>query len=554
MADDRRDLIVSAPGEHPKARSIQGWALVPAIVALSCIGAFFIAAAFYGFITGFWQLLLFFDGILYYGTVALVMDSFPEQLGRATAALVAPVLFGTIGAFLMVVVRRMSVRLKLARQRDDLRAPVVYLRSFRTDSRLSHRPRAIGRMFSTHTEEEQLVEALREIGPVIAIGKPDERLPRLGATRIYVDEADWQQQILSWFDRAALVVIHVPPDPTTGVEWEIDRSLSVVPLSRLVFVIPRDPKGLEWLGRKIRERGLTLSEPRKLPRGPYRSVSCGLVYFGSDAGAEFSPLVKPPWLRRPFSSPLVPVYRLALKPITTRAAGSWRPLRLGFGDASLAAVWITFAIVVIVFGLNHRRTDPLRRELMILSYDLRSQFPPEALQLVENGDQAAFTAWLQSQLQIGIRYMPGHAVKTHASLMRRLLAAAPVTACAEIADGTATHEVVSPLLNQLGRADQDALRAWFAFRKRALTESLAPVHAAEFPVSEEEVAEGFDRLYEALSPADGERFRRIAAIAESASADDQCWFARTWLDGLERVREPFGTKLARAAMGQEIEK
>ena len=119
--------------------------------------------------------------------------------------------------------RRIRARLNLANQVDDVRAPVVYLRSFQVDKRLSRRPLAIGRVISSRTEEEQLVEALRESGPVVAIGRPGERLPRLGAQRMYVEDAEWQQQILSWFTRAALVVIHVPAKPTEGLTWELEH-------------------------------------------------------------------------------------------------------------------------------------------------------------------------------------------------------------------------------------------------------------------------------------------------------------------------------------------
>ena len=59
---------------------------------------------------------------------------------------------------------------------------------------------------------------------------------------------------------------------------------------------------------------------RKLRRAPYRSRISGIVHFANGQG-EFRALVKPPLSRWPFSSPLVPVFRLALEPVTVQVYG-----------------------------------------------------------------------------------------------------------------------------------------------------------------------------------------------------------------------------------------
>jgi hypothetical protein len=41
-------------------------------------------------------------------------------------------------------------------------------------------------LLSGLTQEEQLVEALKPAGPVVAVGRPGERLPPVGARRIYL--------------------------------------------------------------------------------------------------------------------------------------------------------------------------------------------------------------------------------------------------------------------------------------------------------------------------------------------------------------------------------
>jgi hypothetical protein len=102
-----------------------------------------------------------------------------ELEGEAIAYLGVPFLSGAIGGICLVASKRLRARLDLAKKIDDVRAPVIYLRSFQIDKKFARRPWAIGRVVSVSTEEEQLVSALDEIGRVIAIGKPGERLPRL---------------------------------------------------------------------------------------------------------------------------------------------------------------------------------------------------------------------------------------------------------------------------------------------------------------------------------------------------------------------------------------
>jgi hypothetical protein len=144
-----------------------------------------------------------------------------DELGELFGAFWAPLTWGSIGGFCFVIVRQIYVRLRPAHQTEGLGAPVVYLRSFYVDQGFSRRPRPVGRPFSVRTEEEQLAKALREIGPVVAIGKPGERLPRLGANRIYVRDEDWQEQVLSWFARAALVGLNPAKPKNLARTWRV---------------------------------------------------------------------------------------------------------------------------------------------------------------------------------------------------------------------------------------------------------------------------------------------------------------------------------------------
>jgi hypothetical protein len=76
----------------------------------------------------------------------------------------------------------------------DARRPILYLRSFQLDERINQRtwPERFLGTYPQQTAEQTMTKALRTIGPAIAIGRPEERLPALGAARFYVSHDRWQ--------------------------------------------------------------------------------------------------------------------------------------------------------------------------------------------------------------------------------------------------------------------------------------------------------------------------------------------------------------------------
>lgn len=126
----------------------------------------------------------------------------------------------------------------------DPRPPVLYLRSFRDDGtalidiargRFAH---WWSELLAAATPEEETAAALDAVGPVVAIGKPGEALPEIGAARLYVDHDAWQEEVRTLMDRAALVVLRIGSSP--GVLWELDQALSRVPRERVVFAVIGD--------------------------------------------------------------------------------------------------------------------------------------------------------------------------------------------------------------------------------------------------------------------------------------------------------------------------
>ncbi len=160
----------------------------------------------------------------------------PDQADRlatvshnlAYFVLVFALVFVSYGALCITNARRPARRTEFAD--DDPRAPVLYLRPFTTD--------ASARFAGW---EEQLVGALKDIGPVVAVGQPSDSRPPLGAVRWYVPDARWQEAIDEMLKAAALVVVRV--GGTQGIQWELERAVQRVPPERLLLLVPGDPKG-----------------------------------------------------------------------------------------------------------------------------------------------------------------------------------------------------------------------------------------------------------------------------------------------------------------------
>lgn len=84
--------------------------------------------------------------------------------------------------------------------------------------------------------EELIASEMRRYGPFVAIGRPDESLPPLGAAREYVDGATWQERVHHLATEARLVVLII--GQTQGLEWEFRRLREMGALDRTLLVVP----------------------------------------------------------------------------------------------------------------------------------------------------------------------------------------------------------------------------------------------------------------------------------------------------------------------------
>ena len=74
------------------------------------------------------------------------------------------------------------------------------------------------------------------MGPFVAVGKPGEKLPELGAARMYLQDSEWKDKVHDLMSRASLVVLRA--GRTDGLWWEAQMAAAIVKPERLVFLLP----------------------------------------------------------------------------------------------------------------------------------------------------------------------------------------------------------------------------------------------------------------------------------------------------------------------------
>ena len=309
-----------------------------------------------------------------------------ESPATAGILLFAPIPAGTL---LWSVIYRRSKRYRALSAQDvlasDPRPHVVYLRSFRADDasslgmagkdlnyywRVLHPIKAWGtilNIWDTRTEEEIMAEVLHQIGPVVAIGRPGEKLPQLGAARVYASDETWKQTIHELFKQAGLVVLLV--GKTEGFFWEVEQSANTVDPTRLILLVPAWRRGYEDFCQRAGNHF-----PKGLPA--YKS-SWGRREFGANVLGKVAAMVhfKPDWtpvfvdfarVKWPWKyklemggrRDLVNVYDWALQPVYQQLGIDWKPPRIGPAQLgvllvkSMPILILIFALVIIAYGTS----------------------------------------------------------------------------------------------------------------------------------------------------------------------------------------------------------
>jgi len=211
-----------------------------------------------------------------------------------------------------------------ARKRDP-REPVLFLRSFRDDDvRLN--PWSVWDIFAFDDTRLSIEESLlffQWLGPFICIGRPGERLPTLGASRLYVENERWQSVVADLIERARAIVF-LARTYTPGIHWEIAETVRRKAPQTIVFVLPAPLNARRATYGGFRE-SIQRYFPRPLPDDPGEGR---FLSFGDD------------WQPRFFPSPV--------ELINAIAGHAVRPIVSRYHDVRL---YVATFIVAIVSGL-----------------------------------------------------------------------------------------------------------------------------------------------------------------------------------------------------------
>jgi hypothetical protein len=182
--------------------------------------------------------------------------------------------------------------------RSDARRPHLYLRSFKLDERINERSwseRFLG-SYPSETAEQSLAKTLRAYGPTIAIGRPGEELPSLGAARFYVANDRWQQKVSDVAAESQFVIWAT--GITEGLRWEIEHIVKNVPPEKVILwahphLLHLSPQARELEWAKFRSAlGDAFSKPLPATLGDAR-----FIYFtaGWEPHAVAPPRRPAPW-------------------------------------------------------------------------------------------------------------------------------------------------------------------------------------------------------------------------------------------------------------------
>jgi len=233
--------------------------------------------------------------------------------------------------------------------KNDMRQPVLYLRSFRDDNMIA---RAIG--FKSIEQEMKVV--LFDIGPFIAFADPDKESPDTGAARMYASQECWHEKVLEEMSKAQLVIIRIGDSPSFW--WEVQEAIIRVSPKRLVFLIPPEKievtyenfrhKASEWLPYQLPEQKVKWS-----PFGPRG----GILYFEPDWTPHLRKF-KIIWLRQTFWNLFAAPLKIGLRPVYEQLGVKWTkpPVQL----MQVLYMLVLFLLIVVVIYYCYKVFDNIR--------------------------------------------------------------------------------------------------------------------------------------------------------------------------------------------------
>jgi hypothetical protein len=116
----------------------------------------------------------------------------------------------------------------------DKRPPVLFLRSFIDDEKFDSKHSKTA-LFD-FSLEARLATHFGAIGPFIAVGSPKDSTPRLGASRVRLDDGEWRQAVLGWMDSACYLIVFA--GLTHWAKWELCQAIERGYANKLILLFP----------------------------------------------------------------------------------------------------------------------------------------------------------------------------------------------------------------------------------------------------------------------------------------------------------------------------
>jgi len=160
---------------------------------------------------------------------------------------------------------------------DDDRSPIVYFRSFSIDESSDF---SLFLSLKQLYKEQIVAASYFDEGPFVAIGKPDEIAPELGAARVYVDEDIWEEVAKIFIDEAGIIIFRISRiGLTKNLQYEINQCIELNAKRKLHLI---------FFGREYSYLKQEIQEIFKaaLPKNKYhrRAVLC----FESEENLQWS--------------------------------------------------------------------------------------------------------------------------------------------------------------------------------------------------------------------------------------------------------------------------
>jgi hypothetical protein len=205
-----------------------------ALILIGFLGMGLAANGLVWLIVGLVWLIVLLSGIEIETNLEEMPSVFVIIVGSISAIIIG--LLGVVAFSAGVPLRDRGRRLRARDARTLLQrpgeGPVLLLRSFDDEALVDPRPMNLFQ----RRYEESLSRVLKQLGPVITVGRPGDPVGFAGAARFYVSEDNWQRAIRYLMAHSAAVVIIV--GRTQGLWWEIGTAFECVAREHLLFFFP----------------------------------------------------------------------------------------------------------------------------------------------------------------------------------------------------------------------------------------------------------------------------------------------------------------------------